>query len=132
MKSLHSFLHPKRKENLQFILSDAFIDEKGNPITWEMRQLSAEEGIELQRQISSKDYMEVMTAYVAESLVYPDLKNDELLKGLSEREGHRILTPVDAIKVLVTDSELARMITLYNDFNELGQGLSKDINDAKN
>ena len=44
METLKNFLHPKRKENIRFVLSDSFVDEQGNPLEWEMRQIKAKEG----------------------------------------------------------------------------------------
>ena len=49
METLKNFLHPKRKENIRFVLSDSFVDEQGNPLEWEMRQIKAKEGMEISR-----------------------------------------------------------------------------------
>ncbi len=132
MKSLTAFLNPKRKPNLKFILSDAFQDEKGNPILWEMRQLTAAEGMEMQKELQSKEYMDIMLAYVANSLVYPDLRDAELLKGLSQREGRSILSPTEALRVMVTDAELAKLVDEYTRFNDLTGDFSKKAEEAKN
>lgn len=132
MKSLNSFLNPKRKENLRFVLSNAFLGEDGKPIEWEMRQLTAPEGAELTKSLDSKDYTKAMSAYVAEALVYPDLHNKELLSGLSEREGKPILKAVDALMCLVNDAELASLISHYVQHNELTTGISEKIEEVKN
>ena len=39
METLKNFLHPRRKENIQFVLSDSFVDEQGNPLEWDIRQI---------------------------------------------------------------------------------------------
>lgn len=131
MKSLNSFLNPKRKENLKFVLSDAFVED-GNPIEWEMRQLSAAEGIELQNQLQGKSYMDIMTTYIAYALVYPNLKDKDLLDGLSKREGRTILKAVDALKALTTDAELASLISKYSDHNNLTMNFNDKVKEAKN
>ena len=41
MNTLKNFLNPVRKENIKFVLSDAFVDDEGKPLQWEMRQISA-------------------------------------------------------------------------------------------
>jgi len=128
MKSLDSFLNPKRKPNLKIKLSSAFVDEKGNTIEWELKQLTAKEGLD----IDGDNYKEIMTAYIAESLVYPDLHDAELLKGLSEREGHKILSAKEALLALTTDPELAALIDAYNKFNDLTTDFNKKVDEAKN
>ena len=42
MKNLNAFLNPKRKDNIRFVLSDAFVGDDGNPVEREMllQQLS--------------------------------------------------------------------------------------------
>ncbi len=132
MKSLNSFLNPKRKENLKFVLSDAFIDESGQPIEWEMRQLSAQEGLELQNQISDANYTTVMTEYVAAAMVYPNLHDVELLNGLSQKVGRKILKASDALVAMLTDAELAEVINRYSKYNELTTGIEKKVEEVKN
>ncbi len=132
MKSLNGFLHPKRKENLKFILSDAFVDENGNPLEWEMRQLSAKEGMELAKGLTSVETSEIWAHYVANALVVPNLKDADLLKALSEREGRNILEPLEALYCLVTDGELAKLMELYNKHNSIDSGFQKMVQEAKN
>ena len=132
MKSLDSFLNPKRKENARFMLSDAFISEDGKPIEWEMRQLSAKEGIEVQKQTNSKEYSEMMIAYVAHSIVYPNLKDKELLDGLTQKEGRPILKVTDALKAITTDAEMASLISRYISFNELTTNFNEKVTEVKN
>ncbi len=132
MKSLNSFLNPKRKENLKFVLSDAFIDEAGQPIEWELRQLSAQEGLELQNQISDANYTTVMTEYVAAAMVYPNLHDTELLNGLSQKAGRKILKASDALVAMLTDVELAEAINRYSKYNELTTGIEEMVEEAKN
>lgn len=132
MESLQSFLHPKRKENKKFILSDAFLDEKGNPIQWEMRQLSASEGMELQPQFEGKNYTEIMVVYLVNSLVYPNFKDRELLDALSKREGRPVLSAAEALKLTTTDAELAKLIAVYTDYNSLTTNFEAEVNKVKN
>lgn len=128
MKSLNSFLNPKRKPNLKIKLSKAFVDEKGEPLEWEMKQLSAKEGLA----IDGENYKEIMCGYVAEALVFPNLHDAELLAGLSKREGHTILSAKDALISIVTDSELAELITAYTKYNDLTTDFNELVDEAKN
>lgn len=131
MKTFDAFLKPKRKENLKFVLSDVFTDEDGNPIEWEMRQLSATEGIEISKN-APENYTELMAVYVSNALVVPNLKDKDLLSALSAREGRTILKPVDALKCIVTDAELARLVSLYIQHNDLGTNFTEKVEEAKN
>jgi len=128
MKSLSSFLNPKRKPNLKIKLSPDFVDEKGEVIEWELKQLTSKEGLNL----DGENYKEIMTSYIAESLVYPDLHDAELLKGLSEREGRVVLSAKDALLALTNDNELAKLIEAYNHYNELTTDFNEKVEEAKN
>lgn len=132
MKSLNSFLKPKRKENLKFVLSDAFVGDDGKLIEWEMRQLSGAESLELQSEIEGKSYQEAMAIMVANSLVYPNLKDAELLKGLSEQQGKPIMKAVDALKLITTDAELGTLIFKYSEYNALTTDFGEKVEEAKN
>ena len=107
----NSLLNPKRKENLKFVLSNAFVDDAGKPLEWEMRELSATEGAELARENASN--IRMLTTMVAHSLVKPNLRNAEFLRALSQQRDRTFLDPAEALTALVTDSELARLILLY-------------------
>ncbi len=131
MKTFDAFLKPKRRENLKFILSDAFIGENGKPIEWEMRQLSADEGLEISKN-GPENYTELMTVYVSNALVVPNLKDKDFLSALSEREGRTILKPIDALKCIVNDAELAKLISLYIQHNDLGATFPEKVEEAKN
>ena len=93
------------------MLSNAFVDDAGKPLEWEMRELSATEGAELARENASN--IRMLTTMVAHSLVKPNLRNAEFLRALSQQRGRTFLDPAEALTALVTDSELARLILLY-------------------
>ena len=84
METLKNFLHPKRKENIRFVLSDSFVDEQGNPLEWEMRQIKAKEGMEISRDCEGAPEMETMARYIAEALVVPNLKSAEIVDAMAQ------------------------------------------------
>ncbi len=102
----NGLLNPKRKENLKFVLSNAFLDEAGNPLEWELRELTAAEGAEL-------GSIRMLTTMIAHALVRPNLRNAEFLAALSRQRGRTFLDATEALTALVTDSELAKLILLY-------------------
>ena len=127
MKSLNNFLNPKRKPNLKFKL-EAFDEE------FEMRQLTADEDLRVSRQVREKGESseEIMVRYVAESMVVPDLHNKELLDALSEREGRKILDPVQALKGIVNGPELSVLVSVYMDYANATVSFSKKVEEVKN
>lgn len=126
MKSLSSFLNPKRKPNLKFKLP-AFEEE------FEMRLLSAAEDLEISKQVTgSENGVDILTRYIAESLVVPDLHSKELLEALSEREGRRIFDAVDALKCIVNGSELSALIGVYNDYANVTADFGEKVQEIKN
>ena len=131
MKSLQSFLKLKRKENLKFVLSDAFVDDDGQPIEGEKRQISARQGMELGETLGKTGYIQTMLGYVERALVYPNLHDKELLDGLSERESRRILKAEDALIALLSDAELSSLITTYTSYNRLTEGVDEMVEEAK-
>lgn len=133
MDSLNSFLNPKRKPNLKFVLSDAYVDDNGKPIEWEMRQVTAAEGM----RISSLDltgYKEIMSEYVAEALVYPDLRDKDLIEGIAEKLGRKgaILSPSEVLIGMTLDSEMAYLIDRYVDYSNLTVNFTEEVIEAKN
>ena len=119
VKNLEAFLNPKRKENLKFPLSAAFVDKDGKPVEWEMKELSTEEVLAVSKETKDQDSRTQMLAVVAEALVYPDLHDAELLDALSKREGRPILKAVDALIALTTDAESGSLIVRYSEHNRL-------------
>ena len=91
METLKNFLHPKRKENIRFVLSDSFVDEQGNPLEWEMRQIKAKEGMEISRDCEGAPEMETMARYIAEALVVPNLKSAEIVDAMAQEHNGKIL-----------------------------------------
>ncbi len=131
MKNLDAFLNPKRKENLKFILSAAFQDENGQPVEWELRELSAREMLEVQGFYEGRGMQETSLALAAESLVSPNIHDAELLAALSKREGRTILEPVEALKAMLSGSELSLLLYRYFEQQNPG-GFGEMVGEAKN
>lgn len=127
MDSLQSFLHPKRKPNLKFRLG-AFDSEL------EMRMLSAQEDLELMKTAKdgNLDGIDIMMLYVAESLAAPDLHSKELLAGLSEREGRKVINAVDALKLVFNGAEISKLIEIYNRYTDVVVNFSDEVEKVKN
>jgi len=89
-RNLSAFLNPIKIENEFVVVSNRFKDEKGVPISWEIRAIMSEENDILMKKHTRRDKktkQEIFdrAAYVndlvASAVVFPDLKNAELQKG---------------------------------------------------
>lgn len=130
-KNLLGFLNPTRKENLRIVVSEAFKDETGKPLAWELRELPSKEALEVSRNYANSIPGEVLAAQMAQALVVPNIRDKEFLEALSEREGKTILKPLDALLALLTNSEYATLATAYMDYCNSGS-FTEQIEEAKN
>lgn len=125
MTSLNAFLsqNVEKIENKKVVISTRFKDEKGNPIEWELKSLTAEENDLIQngcfvnvpvpgrkgqytRELDKNKYT---ARLLAECVVFPDLNNAEL------QDSYGVKNPGDLIK---------KMLTL-GEYNKLAEEMSK-------
>lgn len=132
MNTLKNFLYPVRKQNMKFILSDAFVDDEGKPLEWEMRQIGAKEGVEIARETEGMTPVESMAHYVAAALVVPNLKSKEMVDAFAEIHNGKIMNPTEILLELVTDGELGRLMDVYNQQNKTTKNFAKLVEEAKN
>lgn len=92
-------------ENKKVVVSSRFKDEKGKPIAFEIRALSADENDELQRRCMISipvpgqrgqytrelDQIKYTAMLLTESVVYPDLNEAELQDSYGVRGGEALL-----------------------------------------
>lgn len=127
-KTLMQFLHPERKPNAKFKLGP-FGDAE-----FEMRVLTADEMAQISAEVQTKGLKGVEALYpaVAASLVTPNLRSADLLDALSEREGRKILSPVDALKAIFTGDEISALIGIYNEHADVTVNFEEKVKEAKN
>lgn len=94
MGSLSNFFagNVEKRENKKIVVSNRFKDEKGRPIAWEIRSISAEEDEAIRKECTksipvvgkkgqyrqSFDSNAYLTKLAVKSVVFPDLYNAEL------------------------------------------------------
>lgn len=127
-KTLMQFLHPERKPNAKFKLG-SFGDAE-----FEMRVLGADELAQISADVQTGGMkgVEAMYPAIAASLVTPNLRSADLLEALSDREGRKILNPVDALKAMFTGSEISALIMIYDKHADVETDFGKAVDDAKN
>lgn len=133
MADLKAFLacNVDKVENRKVVISNRFKDEKGNPIEWELKTLSAEDNDALERtcyvnvpvvgrkgQFTRElDRNKYTSLLLAETVVYPDLNNAEL------QDSYGVKTPDALLKKMLTLSEYNKLA------EELANASSENIND---
>jgi len=133
MSSLKAFFAQQAVSEIteEFVVSERFRDEDGNPIPWRLRSLSESENEELRK--ASTQYVkgkggqripetkpEVYLAKIAvASVVYPDLKDAELQKS------YGVIGAEELLKKMLLAGEYAALVQKVQEIN----GFDRDIND---
>lgn len=139
MSGLSAFLAQNaiKAENEKHIISDRFVDEKGNPIPWEIRALTAEEDEALRKSCTKKvrskgritqetDYEEYMAKLIAASVVFPNLNDAELQKS------YGVLGADKLVKKMLTSGEYIELLTKVQEINGFDKAMDDLVEEAKN
>lgn len=115
MSDFYRLLKPDHKGNFTFVLSNAFTDDAGNPLKWELRQMTRAEQSRYARE--GEDEIALLEL-LAETLVRPRFDDEELLLMLSNGCG-RPVTAAEALGLLLTWDELRRLKGAFKQLNGL-------------
>ncbi|GHU85614.1 phage portal protein [Clostridia bacterium] len=139
MGNLMAFLAQNaiQKENVKLVVSDRFVDEKGKPIEWEIRCLTAAEDEELRRQCTkiklTKGRAEpqfdanlYMTKLAAACTVYPDLNSAEL------QDSYGAMGDAELLKKLLYAGEINSYVLKIQEVNGFNVTLEDKVDKAKN
>lgn len=137
MKNLNSFL--KRSEiqlqNIKCVVCEDITDERGKPVEWELKKLTAKEGniaqdeavnLNIKTQDASFDQSLFREKVVAMSVVYPNLNNKELQDAFGAR------TPEDLLQSMLSMSEYMALEQKVNELNGNVKILEEVKEEAKN
>jgi hypothetical protein len=140
MSSLKAFFAKTNPADIveEFVVSERFRDEKGNPIPWKIRALTEAENEELRR--ASTQYVkgkngqrvpetkpEVYLAKIAAaSVLYPDLKDADLQKS------YGVMGAEDLLKRMLLAGEYAALIQKVQEINGFDKDLESQIEEVKN
>lgn len=99
-----------------------------------MRTLSQQEGKELRQRLAGRklDKIDALFEFAAESLTDPDLHRKEFLDGASAKAGKPILTPADALRVMLDNDEVQRLAAIYAEYSGMNQSVGALVEQAKN
>ena len=139
MSGLSAFLaqNALKVENEKHIISDRFVDEKGNPSPWEIRALTAEEDEALRKSCTKKirnkgiitqetNYEEYMAKLIVECVVFPNLKDKEL------QESYGVLGADKLVKKMLTSGEYAELLEKVQEINGFDVGMDELVEEVKN
>lgn len=125
-------------ENRKVVISNRFKDEKGQPIEWELKTLSADDNDTLERSCyvntpvagrkgqftRELDRNKYTALLLAETVVYPDLNNAEL------QDSYGVKTPDALLKKMLTLAEYNKLAEELA--NSSSENMDNLVNDAKN
>lgn len=134
MSSLSAFLNPVKAENKKVVISKRFLDEKGNPVPFEIRAITQEENKKLINKNTKRDKKgievfnrgEYLAELTASAVVFPDLNNAELQKG------YNCLGATSLIQKMLLVGEFAELANQVQILSGLDDDINKDIEEAKN
>lgn len=140
---LQAFLKGNAKpiEDIEMIVSKRFVDDKGNPIPWILRQLTGKESNNLRKkhtkkiknklgrieeQFNSEAYQE---EFITSSIIFPELADADLQKSYSA------LGEYDLLQKMLSADELANLQIKVSGFAEeeiIENSMDNLVDEAKN
>lgn len=137
--SLSAFLaqNALKAENEKFVISHRFVDEKGNPIPWEIQALSEAENQALRKsatkmtgrrgaKVPEIDYDLYLSRMIAESVVFPNLKDAELQKS------YGVIGADELLRKMLTAGEYANLLEVVQEINGYNVTMDDLVEEAKN
>ena len=116
MNDFYHLLNPECKGNCTFVLSNAFADDAGNPLEWELRQMTPAEQSRLSR--AGADSAALLDMLAA-TLIRPRLDDGALLSALSQQRGQPVRSAAEALGALLTWDELRALKSRFMRHNGL-------------
>lgn len=128
-----------RCSEVEYIASDRFVDEKGEPIPWRLRILTEKENNKLRnlcrkkvtdvatKQTTTETNMEKYNDLLVEKcVVYPNLNDAEL------QESYGVVGAADLARIMLLPGEYANLILAISQANGFEQGMADKIRRIKN
>ena len=143
MGNLALFMKKNKKvrKNTFYPATKTLVDEKGNPLLWEIKPLTTEETeairMECTREvpvpgkrnmfrdkIDSNAYLDKL---IVHAIVFPDLYNAEL------QDSYEVMTPEDLLKAMIDNpSEYYDLLNYITEQSGFNKDIQDEIEEAKN
>ena len=130
----------KTKENTKYPATKSLVDEKGNPLMWEIKPLTTKEHDYIREESSTEvaingkkgafrpkvNTSKYIAKLICASVVYPNLNDKEL------QDSYNVMTPEDLIREMIDDpSEYNNFVAFIQEYNGFGT-LEEKVEEAKN
>ena len=129
-----------KRENVKYVASKSFVDENGEPIEWELRQIGNKEDDALRKSCTRQvkvvgkanmtrqelDSGLYMGKLAAACTVYPDLNNKEL------QDSYGVMGSDDLLKAMLSAGEYAEYCNKVSEVNDFDIDLNDRVEEAKN
>lgn len=142
MSNLSAFLSQNaiKEENVKYVASKRFIDEKGNPIPWEIKAVTSDEDEAIRRSCTKRvavagkrgvfvpetDYNAYVAKLAAACTVFPNLNDAEL------QNSYGVMGADSLLKVMLKAGEYADYLNKVNEINGFNQTMEDLVDEAKN
>jgi len=134
--NLQAFMLERKEEIFEYVASERFKDEEGNPIPWKLKTITAKENDEIRKEcyeitgrgkkakqgFNTTKYLEMLAI---KCIVEPNLNSVEL------QDYYKVMNPADLLKeYLLKPAEYDDLTEEIQRIN--GYDLEKDVEEAKN
>ena len=142
MSGLSAFLKENAKdmENIKFVASKRFVDEKNKPVEWELRCITAKEDDDLRASCTRKVPVNGkrgqslpetdITAYLgklcAYCVVFPNLKDKDL------QDSYGVMGDDALLKTMLKSGEYSELVTKIQEINGFDITMEEKVEEAKN
>lgn len=143
MGNLSVFLKGNKvvRQNYKYVASQAFKDENGNPVEWELRPITTKERERIEMACTTEvpvpgkpyitkpktDYNKFMNMIIAAAVVYPNLNDTEL------QDSYGVMGAEELVTEMLDDyNEHLNLFKYITDVNGLSEGLQEKVDKVKN
>ena len=127
-------------ENIKYVASKRFLDDKKKPIQWEIRSLTSKEDEELRKACTKRvpvpnkkgqytmetDYNMYLGKLASACTVFPDLKNAEL------QNSYGVMGDDNLLKTMLTAGEYAEYLSKIQEINGYDVSTEDMVEEVKN
>ncbi len=143
MGNLSVFLKGNKavRQNYKYVASQAFKDENGNPVEWELRPITTKERERIEADCTTEvavpgkpyatkpkvDYNKFMNMIIAAAVVFPNLNDKEL------QDSYGVMGAEELVTELLDDyNEHLNLFRYINDVNGLSESFKEKVDKVKN
>lgn len=127
-------------ENIKYVASKRFLDEKKKPLEWEIRSLTSQEDEDLRKECTKRipingrrgqftletDYNLYLGKLASKCTVYPNLNDAEL------QNSYKVMGADTLLKNMLTAGEYADYLAKIQEINGFDTSMEEMVDEAKN